>query len=88
MQNCHGLMSGVLKFSAFISISAAEAISPTTVGRITANMLSTTLVSRYFIISRVIVYSSMNYGSTTATVAVTLPSMPTQWGYPTFTAAV
>ena len=80
-------MLGVLKFSGVMSISAAAAMSPTTVGRKSENMVSTKSVSRYFMRILVMVNISMNEGKTTANVAIALPNTPMAGEYPALTTA-
>lgn len=73
IQKCHGLMSGDEKFSFVISSKAAAASNPTTAGRKPINTLCTVGVCIYFINIRLISIISMSEGSTSATVATTLP---------------
>ena len=67
-------MSGDEKFSFVISSKAAAASNPTTAGRKPINTLCTVGVCIYFINIRLISIISMSEGSTSATVATTLPS--------------
>lgn len=67
---------GELKFSVFISTSAADASSPTTAGRSPLNTASTAGCFCYFRKNLLIVSIRMNEGSTTAKVATQDPSTP------------
>ena len=74
MPKYQGFIDGAEKFSLFINSNAAAAISPTTAGRRPDMMLCTTIEFMYFMNNRQIRIIRMNDGSTSARVAVALPS--------------
>ena len=80
--NCHGLMSGVLKFSFDSSSNVAAPSSPTTAGRSPLSTLCTGVVLIYFRNIFAISIISISDGNTRAVVAVTLPSTYIPSPYP------
>ena len=88
IQNCQGVSFGVPKFSGVISIIVAAPSSPTTAGRRPRNTLFTIGVSMYFMNILLINIINIIDGSTSANVAVALPSTAIGPSYPAcFTAA-
>ena len=88
IQNCHGLVLGVEKFSGVINISVAAASKPTTAGRNPVKTLFTNGVFMYFMNILLIRIMRINEGSTKAKVAVILPKMAMGVLYPAFITAV